>query len=554
MERVVYLEPDEEITSVLDKLKNTEDKSVILVVPKGATLLQSLVNLKLLSKKAIELQKEIALVTADRTGRNLASLVGFSVYSNIKDKGKIKPAEPRLPAPPGVVIKTYAPTVDDRIDEPVRPDALPEVEQKPSIEPEVIEKEAPEPKKIEKPPIKLPPIKMPKIHFPPIPWGFWVSLIVSCILVFVILCFILPKTTVLLTLKSENYSQSLEIVVDQKATGVDFNTKIIPGYAKELEKEGTKRFTGTGKKNIGGKASGTVAITNNFKNPDGSGSEYPLKAGVEVKDKKTGKIFLTNSSVTVPALTYACDQKTGSCASSSGTANVKVTASEVGESYNIDPADFSIPGLGTSSVSARSTEKFTGGYDKVVSVVSQDDINRARNEQAKNLANEAKETLKDKLDKGQKLLEGAVKEEVLSSSSSVQPDTQASDFDMKVKIKISTLFVDEKEYKSVITQFLETTLPSDKRLISGSSDSVELSLINYDDKTQVMRVKATINTKITPKIDEDRLKEAIAKKTVDEATSYLKTLNEVENAQVKPWPFWLHRLPVADKIKLKISP
>jgi len=106
MDRVIYLESDEEITSVLDKLKTVAEKSVILVVPKGSTLLQSLVNLKLLSKKAIELEKEIALITSDKTGRNLASLVGFSVYSDIKYKGKIKPKQPQISTTPGVVIKT----------------------------------------------------------------------------------------------------------------------------------------------------------------------------------------------------------------------------------------------------------------------------------------------------------------------------------------------------------------------------------------------------------------------------------------------------------------
>lgn len=553
MDQVIYLEPDEEITSVLDKLKNTEGKSIILVVPKGATLLQSLVNLKLLSKKAIELEKEIALVTTDKIGRNLASLVGFSVYSSIKDKSKIKPKEPSLPTPPGVVVKTYIPSMD-RLEEPIKP----EPEQVETSEPEIaVTSKKPTKPVIQMPKlpnVQIPSIKMPSVRLPSVPLAFWISLILGFAAVFAILYFILPKATVILGVKATNYNQSLELIVDQKTDQANLETRVIPGQLKELETEGAKKYPATGKKNIGGKASGNVTITNAFKNPDGSGSEIPLKSNVEVKDAKTGKIFLTNSSLTVPALTYSCDQKTGICQPKSGTATVKITASESGESYNIGPSDFSIPGLGMSSVSAKSSENMSGGYDKFVSVVSDADINKAKEDYTKELFNKAKDDLKAKLDKSQKLLEGAVKGEVLSTSSSADPDTQANDFEIKAKVKISTLVVNENEYRSLLSQFLEKTLPSDKRLVSGAIDSVELSLISYDSQNQIMRVKANVNTQVVPKINEERIKESIAKKSESEATAYLKSLNEIESVQVKLWPYWMKKLPSTDKIKMKIKP
>ena len=531
MDRVIYLEPGEEITSVLDKLKNAPEKSIILVIPKGSVILQSLVNLKLLSKRAAELEKEIALVTSDKTGRNLASLVGFSVYSDLKDKGKIKPKAPKIPTAPGVVIKTYAPSLE-RVEEP-----------QPSRPPE----------KDSRPPIK--PIKpsRPVIQFPSIPFGFWLALFLGAGMVLAIFYFLLTKAEVLLQVKTEQFSQSTDITVEQRANQVDIDNRIIPGEVKELEKEETKKREATGKKNIGGKASGTVVITNNFKNPDGSGSEFPLKANIEIKDKKTGKVFLTNSSVTVPPLTYSCDVTTGVCEPKPGTASVKVTAAEPGESYNIGPSQFSIPGLSTNSVFASSSENMTGGYDKFVSVVSEDDIKKASEEVAKELYNKGKEELKSKLGKGQKLLEGAVKQETLSATSNVSADTQVSEFEIRVRVKISTLVVSEKDYRTLLSQFLERALPSDKRLVSSPSDSVELSLISYDSGSQTMKVKATINTKVAPKINEDRLKEAIAQKSPAEATAYLKSLSEIQDARIKLWPAWAKRLPQADKIKIKLT-
>ena len=67
MDELIYLEPDEEITSVIDKLKNLAGQRVGLVVPRDATLLQSVVNLRLLDREAKNLGKVISIVTADKT-------------------------------------------------------------------------------------------------------------------------------------------------------------------------------------------------------------------------------------------------------------------------------------------------------------------------------------------------------------------------------------------------------------------------------------------------------------------------------------------------------
>ncbi|MCL5795727.1 MAG: hypothetical protein M1338_05245, partial [Patescibacteria group bacterium] len=83
MDEIIYLEADEEITSVIDKLKKLNANSVSLVIPKGAGILQSIVNLKILKREAESLGKDIALVTQDKIGRNLASQVGLSVYEQI---------------------------------------------------------------------------------------------------------------------------------------------------------------------------------------------------------------------------------------------------------------------------------------------------------------------------------------------------------------------------------------------------------------------------------------------------------------------------------------
>jgi hypothetical protein len=93
MDEILYLEPDEEITSVVDKLKGLEADSVGLVAPKGSTIVQSLVSLKLLQKQAKQLGKDISIITSDEVGQNLASRIDLPVYADVKSR---KPVVPRV--------------------------------------------------------------------------------------------------------------------------------------------------------------------------------------------------------------------------------------------------------------------------------------------------------------------------------------------------------------------------------------------------------------------------------------------------------------------------
>lgn len=98
-EKLVYLESDEEITSVIDKISRVSGDDVVLVIPRGGSLAQSIVNLKLIKKRSADLGKDVSLVTTDKISRNLASQVGVSVYSRVEEVGKRKVEVPVVVSP-----------------------------------------------------------------------------------------------------------------------------------------------------------------------------------------------------------------------------------------------------------------------------------------------------------------------------------------------------------------------------------------------------------------------------------------------------------------------
>src|SRR3989344_4859154 len=89
----IYIDIDDEITSIIEKVRGSEHKILALVLPKRTTTLQSIVNMKLLKRTADEGKKRIVLITSEAGLLPLAGAVGLHVAKTLQSK-------PAIPAPP----------------------------------------------------------------------------------------------------------------------------------------------------------------------------------------------------------------------------------------------------------------------------------------------------------------------------------------------------------------------------------------------------------------------------------------------------------------------
>jgi len=85
MHKTLYIDIDEEITSIIDRVRKAEAKEVIIVAPKNAMLLQSIVNLRLLKKEADRRKKQLLIITQDKVGKKLIEKAGILAQAK---KGK----------------------------------------------------------------------------------------------------------------------------------------------------------------------------------------------------------------------------------------------------------------------------------------------------------------------------------------------------------------------------------------------------------------------------------------------------------------------------------
>lgn len=85
MSQTFYVDNDEEITSIIDRLKKSKARDNYFVIPARALILQSIVNLKLLKKEAEKGKKKIIIVCQNTLIESLARKVGIEFRPNLED-------------------------------------------------------------------------------------------------------------------------------------------------------------------------------------------------------------------------------------------------------------------------------------------------------------------------------------------------------------------------------------------------------------------------------------------------------------------------------------
>ena len=90
MEQIVYLDPDDDIRTIRDRLEWAEAPRVLLVVPRGHRPLRSAVNMRLLARQGSFVGREVILVTRDRAVTESARHEGLAAFATIEQGQKAR--------------------------------------------------------------------------------------------------------------------------------------------------------------------------------------------------------------------------------------------------------------------------------------------------------------------------------------------------------------------------------------------------------------------------------------------------------------------------------
>jgi hypothetical protein len=103
MSKVLYVEPDDEITDLVEKIRRSgEEQDLVFVLPQRTKVLQSPLNLRLLQQYSRSFVKHTAIVSGDPRVQEMAKSAGFPTYASVQayERGVevVRPHSPMEPS------------------------------------------------------------------------------------------------------------------------------------------------------------------------------------------------------------------------------------------------------------------------------------------------------------------------------------------------------------------------------------------------------------------------------------------------------------------------
>jgi len=634
MHQTFYIDIDEEITSIAERLRKAETTDVIMVVPKQASLIQSIVNLKLLKKEALKKGINLIMVTQDKLGRVLIEKAGISVEQKLEDvEGEEvfideKPKKGREKA----VKKEDSEIAPTRKSDRIGSDSFFDAHQDDEVfisgedeklrQDETINEEAEEKItntelvtgialdikkrkstrmdltagrakskdrslniKIKEKPVekeeeiffesRLPETepensqragagrdsfdhffsgrpnqpssdiyKMKEHDFPRKEFqkGSGKKKLFKYVLAIMSLAaggavlywayLFVPEATIEITTKRETTSGDVEITGDAKIGSIDYSGKMIPAKLIEVNAQVSDSFTTSGSSSVSSnKSHGKVVIYNEFSN-----SSQPLVATTRL-ESSDGKIFRLVAGVTIPGFTKSGDTVTP------GSVEASVVADNSGDSYNIDPATFTIPGFKNSGGDkyskfyAKSTEAMNGGGtgNSEANSVTESDIASAKSKMLTKLNDALKQNVKDSAGNGMVLLSDAVNFDDPSYNPSVSVGEVTNSFNMSASGRAQAIVFKEDDIRKLSNDIISKS-GSGKSNINSGSVVLDYGKASADFKLETIDIKAHATNETSSNIDVENLKRGILGKSNDELENYLKGYSSIEKAEVTYWP------------------
>ncbi len=344
----------------------------------------------------------------------------------------------------------------------------------------------------------------------------------------------LPQTGIDLTVSAESFEKAIPLTIDKNAHSIDTINAIIPGQLLESSNNDAKQVAASGKKDVGTKAKGSVTISNSW-----DSNPIKLASGTVLTANTGDKTFTLDNDTTIPGVTLTL--KEGQLVTTPGTGNAKLTATDPGDSFNIAAGSFTIGGLSGAQqlkIIGQSSQAFSGGQTKTVTVITQDDINAARDALVQELNNAALEQLKKEA-KGQKLINDAVLNEVVSSETNPKSvGSETENFDISVKVKHQAIVFDTKTVQTLVMSALKTEVPAGKELIANADDQFTIDVVGNDYAKGTLQLQSRIKTRIGTRIDVNQIKQGLSGKNESAIRTKLLTIQNVKQINLYKFPRW----------------
>jgi hypothetical protein len=552
-DNALYLEVDEDITSAIDKLNKVSGDSVQIVVPKRSTLLQSVINQKLLKKAAENAHKRLVLVTNDRVATDLASRVGLAVATSLGAEAVLSTAKKAAPVLADDVIEDGDPEPAKATAPVAKQPEKPSKEAKKAVAPVVATRaltddepaladaagaagadEVAKAAKSGKEP-KVPNFSTLKKR------ALWLTALIVIIIGYLVGMYFWSTGTVTLYADGARSNIDTTFAVDTSLTKATPGSTTIPGQSLTTSHNLSTTFTSTGTQNIGTKAGGTMTVSNR------SGVAQPLQAGTRFV-APDGNVFLSNSDVTVPGASV-----TQSGGIQAGTATVPVTASSNGDNYNEAGGQaYTIPGLGSQALVTAQGGAMSGGTTKTVQIVTQGDVDTATTAAVAGDKASGQKALVAKVPAGDVALTSSLTATPTAVTSNPPVGGQGTQATLTLTVNYAMLVVNKKDYTAMIESIEQKQLGANNQIYDNGIGTATLTAGTVAGTRQSFHFVTTASG--GPSFDQAAIAKALRGKKYSDASDYATGLPGVVKTTVTLSPAWSSSMPhLARHIKVIVT-
>lgn len=561
----IYIDIDDDIAAIIDKVNSSDQKIVALVLPKRPSTLQGSVNLQLLKKSAEDSAKSLVLITTDEQVTRLAGQVSMHVSDSLQSK-------PFIPA----IDNNTEPDIEELVDTHSDPKSTAMLSKQDPAQPDVyvdgdkvdlstpigeltgdaddeIELDNSDPVESEvddkaKTVLSKNKIKVPNFG------AFRTKLILGGLAAVLLAAglywalIIAPTAQVVISTEKTEAQAKITVTASKDTLVVDAEKGLVPAVRKEDKQKLTGTFTATGQKDIGEKATGTMTIRN-CDYSDG----FTLPAGSSFSS--SGIVFVSTAAVSVPDFSgpaSTCDLSS----SDAGTANVGVVAAQAGDSYNVSSRGYSVSSIPSSAAVDAIGSAMGGGTTKLVKIVSEEDVAAAKvkvlEKSADNVKGKLAQLLKD---------EGLLPIDETFLSSQAEPVSSiavgaeaATDPTLTVDVTSSMLGMKLSDVEPLIQKELEKNINVSTQKIYDSG--LGFAILAVVERPGADTVKLTIAStgSIGPRLDAGAVASEITGMKAGAAKQLLEAKPGVSKADIKLSPFWVFSFPKnASKISVTIN-
>lgn len=577
---IIYIDPADDITDIISKIKEANEKAIALVPPKKSSVLHSSVNFKLIAKTAQTNKKDISLITTDDSLKHLAASASIPVASNVKAKATVPELDDVFAKTKPTSRVIEAPEEDSIEEEPVKSET--DLKKSAKAMPKDLNSHREKPIKSDKKKDSIVP-SFDKYR----KWIIIGAVALIGLVIFLVWALVFaPGVTIEAKVRTTSYNLSKDV------TFVSDEKKANPKEGVFLMKEETRtekgeaEFDATGEKDKGKKASGSLTLTRdgffngNLNANDGSVTVPDVSVSAGTKFTYNNLSYVTTSSATLKGAKFSEGQVLSKCkivstrvysCPVSSSEKINIEAEAAGDKYN-SPGDSGWSGGSGYSVTSASV---SGGSTEIVKVVTDQDIKNAEsNIQLDADTDKIEKELFKKFDDDSFVLDNSfgVKSQTAASTPALGQEVSGNTKPkLKVEVTYHVLAVSRKDLDAYIKAQVQEEVIKDqknqkiystgveerageKKNRKNPKDQIYFQSIEEieNEGAYTARLKTVAETGL--KIDEQGLLKNVLGKKIGEARARIEEQEGIVDVKVKSNFFWVNSVPNdANRVKIKVT-